>query len=99
MTELRKFQKTHSRIIQKQLQISMIKKYLKKDIYLQKKDKKLMMIEDENSSIIMEYQKITNVLKDSETVMHENDEQILKEIPKERYISPEERQKIIDNLR
>ena len=99
MTELRKFQKTHSRIIQKQLQISMIKKYLKKDIYLQKKDKKLMMIKDENSSIIMEYQKITNVLKDSETVMHENDEQILKEIPKERYISPEERQKIIDNLR
>ena len=99
MTELRKFQKTHIRIIQKQLQISMIKKYLKKDIYLQKKDKKLMMIKDENSSIIMEYQKITNVLKDSETVTHENDEQILKEIPKERYISPEERQRIIDNLR
>ena len=31
----------------------------------------------------------------SETVTNEND----KEIPKERYISPEERQKIIDNLR
>ena len=31
----------------------------------------------------------------SETVTTEND----KEIPKERYISPEERQKIIDNLR
>ena len=31
----------------------------------------------------------------SETVTNEND----KEIPKERYISPEERKKIIDNLR
>ena len=31
----------------------------------------------------------------SETVTNEND----KEIPKERYISPEERQKIIDDLR
>ena len=31
----------------------------------------------------------------SETVKNEND----KEIPKERYISPGERQKIIDNLR
>ena len=30
----------------------------------------------------------------SKTVINEND----KEIPKERYISPEERQKIIDNL-
>ena len=29
---------------------------------------------------------------------NENDEEIIKEIPKERYISPEERQKIIDNL-
>ena len=33
--------------------------------------------------------------KNSETVTNEND----KEIPKERYISPKERQKIIDNLR
>ena len=48
----------------------MIKKYLKKDIYLQKKDS-------------------TN----------ENDKEIPKEIPKERYISPEERQKTIHNLR
>ena len=44
----------------------------------------------------MEYQKITKVLKTSqqnnlETVTNEND--------KERYISPEEIQKIIDNLR
>ena len=30
---------------------------------------------------------------------NENDEEIIKEIPKERYISPEERQKIIDNLK
>ena len=43
----------------------------------------------------MEYQKITKFSKNSETVTNEND----KEIPKERYISPEERQKIIDNLR
>ena len=48
----------------------------------------------------MEYQKITYVSKNlqqnnSEKVTNEND----KEIPKERYISPEERQKIIDNLR
>ena len=48
----------------------------------------------------MAYQKITKVSKNlqqnnSETVTKEND----KEIPRERYISPEERQKIIDNLR
>ena len=30
--------------IQKQLKMSMIKKYLKKDIYLQKKDKKLLIV-------------------------------------------------------
>ena len=39
-----KFHKIHNKIIQRQLQMSMIKKYLKKDIYLQKKDKKLLMI-------------------------------------------------------
>ena len=44
----------------------------------------------------MEYQKITKVSKNSqqnisETVTNEND----REISKERYISPEERQKII----
>ena len=39
--------------------------------------------------------KITGFSKNSETVTNEND----KETPKERYISPEERQKIIDNLR
>ena len=44
--------------------------------------------------------KITKVSKNSqqnnsETLTNEHD----KEIPKERYISPKERQKIIDNLR
>ena len=48
----------------------------------------------------MEYQKITKVSKNSpqnnsKTLTSGND----KEIPKERYISSEERQKIIDNLR
>ena len=52
----------------------------------------------------MEYQKITKVSKspeqnNSETVTNENDKEIPKEIPKKRYMSPEERQKIIDNLR
>ena len=36
----------HHRIIQKQLQMSIIKKYLDKDIYLQKKYRKLLMIWD-----------------------------------------------------
>ena len=48
----------------------------------------------------MEYKKITRVSKNllqnnSERFTNEND----KEIPKESYVSPEERQKIIDNLR
>ena len=38
--ELRKFKKIHNKIIQKKLQMSMIKEYLN---YLQKKDKKLLM--------------------------------------------------------
>ena len=46
----------------------------------------------------MEYQKITEVSKNSETVTNENDKEIVEEIPKERYISPDEKQKIIDNL-
>ena len=33
-------------LYQTQLQMSMIKKYLKKDVYLQKKDKKLLMNQD-----------------------------------------------------
>ena len=47
----------------------------------------------------MEYKKITKVSKNlqqnnSERVTKKND----KEIPRERYMFPEERQKIIDNL-
>ena len=34
-----KVQEIHSKAIYKQLPIRMVKKYLKKDIYLQKKDK------------------------------------------------------------
>ena len=41
--KLQKFQKIHNKIIWKQLQMGMTKKYLKKDIYLQKKTKKLLM--------------------------------------------------------
>ena len=47
----------------------------------------------------MEYQKVSIVSKNSETVSNENDKETLKEIPKERYMSPEERKIIIDNLR
>ena len=39
--------------------------------------------------------RITKFSKNSETVTNEND----KQIPKKSYISPEERQKIADNLR
>ena len=51
----------------------------------------------------MKFQNITKVSKNSqennwETVTNENDKEIFKEIPKERYISQEERQKNIDNL-
>ena len=43
LTKLQTFQKIHNKIFLKQLQMSMIKKYLKKDTYLQKKEKKLLM--------------------------------------------------------
>ena len=51
----------------------------------------------------MECQKITRVSKiqqqnNLEIITNENDKEIPKEISQERYISPEERQKIIDNL-
>ena len=51
----------------------------------------------------MEYQKITKASKNpqqniSETDKNEIDKEIPNEIPKERYISPEKRQKIIDNF-
>ena len=41
--KIEKFQKIHNKINQRLLQINVIKKYLKKDMYLQKKDKKLLM--------------------------------------------------------
>ena len=59
------FQKIYNKIIHRQLQMNMIKKYLKREIYLQKKDKKLLINWDENS-IIIEYQKIIN-LTDNKT--------------------------------
>ena len=40
----------------------MIKKHIKKDVYLQKKDRKLLMISDQYNTIIMEYQKIIDLL-------------------------------------
>ena len=47
--------------MQGQLQLSNKKKLLKKDIYLQQKNKKLLMIWYQYISIIMEYQNITDV--------------------------------------
>ena len=41
--KITKSEEVHHRIIQKQLQMNIIKKYLKKDIYLQKKHRKLLM--------------------------------------------------------
>ena len=48
--ELLWFQKIYKRVIEKQLHMSMIKKYLMKDIYLQNKDRKLLMIRDQYNS-------------------------------------------------
>ena len=56
--KIAKFQKIHTKINQRSLQINIIKEYLKKDMYLQKKDKKVLMNWNW-SSIIMEYKKIT----------------------------------------
>ena len=52
----------------------------------------------------MEYQKLTKVSNisqqnNSQTVTNESNKEIPKEIPRERYISPEKRQEITDNLR
>ena len=41
--KITKFQKNHKKLFQRQLQVSMIKKYHKKYIYLKKKGKKLLM--------------------------------------------------------
>ena len=43
----------------------MMNKYIKKDIYLQRNDRKLLMIKDQYNSIIMEYQKIIYLLSDT----------------------------------
>ena len=67
--------------------MGMIKKYLKKDIYLLKKDKKLLMSWDLNK---IEVSKVSQKYN-SETVWNENDKEMPKEIPKERYMSPEKR--------
>ena len=40
----RAFQKIYNKIIRKQSQMSIIKKYLKKDIYLQNEEKEILMI-------------------------------------------------------
>ena len=42
--------------------MSLIRKYLKKDRYPQKKNRTLLMIWDYYNSIIMEYQKIINLV-------------------------------------
>ena len=44
--------------------MNIIKKYLKKDMYLQKKDSKLLMKWDWYNSIIVEYQKIAEATDD-----------------------------------
>ena len=43
LIELGKCQKLYHKIIQTQLQMNMIMKYLNKDMYLQKKERKLLM--------------------------------------------------------
>ena len=61
-TKITKVWNIHNKMIQRQLQMNMTKKYLIKDMYLQKKYRKLLMIWDQYNSIIMEYQKIINLL-------------------------------------
>ena len=50
--KLQKFQKIHYSIIEKSLQMCIIKKYIKNNIYLQKRERKLLMI----SSVLWNYQ-------------------------------------------
>ena len=45
--------------------MKLIMKYQKREIYLQKKDNKLLMNKDEYNNTIMEYQKIANLLDDA----------------------------------
>ena len=44
LINLQQFQENHNKIADRQLQMSMIRKYLKEDIYHQKEDRKLFMI-------------------------------------------------------
>ena len=62
LIKLQNSEKICHRIIQKQSQMSIINKYLKKYIYLQDKDRILLMIWDQYNSIIIEYQKIINLI-------------------------------------
>ena len=72
--------------------MSIIKKCLKRDIYLQKKTRNYWWSE---IKIIEWWWNIKKSQQNnSETVTNKNNQ----EIPKERYISPEEIQKIIDNF-
>ena len=64
-------------------------KFLKKDIYLQNKDKRII-----DRLRLKQYKN-----RISKTSQQNNSETVTNEIPKKRYISQEERQKIIDNLR
>ena len=77
---LRGFQKIYNKIIQRELKMVMIKKYLKKDMYLKKKDEKLLMNWHWNNSIIMQYQKIINLIdnKIAEAVAESYDGRITK---------------------
>ena len=79
LTKLRRFQKIHNIIIQKQLRMKMVQKYLKKDIYLQKKSQW-------NNNILEEHQKIVSK-KFQKIYKKKNDKEIPTEISKERYIS------------
>ena len=59
-----------------------------------------MIVSDQNNSIIIEYKKSTKVSENSqknksETVTNEYDKEMPKEIPKQRYISPEEDQELL----
>ena len=63
LIELRKPQNNYSpQNNSETIKMNMMKKDLKKNISLQKKDRKLQMIKDLYHSIIMEYQKLMNLL-------------------------------------
>ena len=69
--------------------MSIMNKFLKKDIYLQKKGKKII-----DRLRLKQYKN-----RISKSSQQNNSETVANEIPKKRYISQEERQKIIDSLR